>query len=220
MKLTTDQLSEINTYVLGIPSYRETYYEIYDHVVNALEDKTDSYSIELVKHIIDTDFGGQEHIVDQEKIYQTEITRKYRNSFFMEVLKEFKFPNIFKTLILLALCIVFYQSNLNSHMNYKPLAIAVFILIHLPGVFYLFKRYVSDRNAPKTSIKYDFLYKMYMQSYIIHNVVIYGFLSSESFFELSKQNKNTLLIFLFFTMSIYIRSYVKLYNEKIKVLAV
>ncbi|QNR85510.1 hypothetical protein H9N25_03270 [Pedobacter riviphilus] len=81
MRLTAQQHQEIKGYIFDVPKYIETYNEVYDHVVNALEDKDEAYSTELVAKIINDDFGSFNEIKQQEELYQKQIN-KNRQTFF------------------------------------------------------------------------------------------------------------------------------------------
>jgi hypothetical protein len=72
MKLTTEQLAEIRVYIFEAPRYRETYYELYDHIVNALEQGDEPFSIDLVKQIIEEDFGGSSVLFNKKRFTKSQ----------------------------------------------------------------------------------------------------------------------------------------------------
>ena len=105
MELTQEQKIEISDYIVTVPKYRETYNELYDHILNALEDSEASFSIEEVLNVVNNDFGGFHEIVYQEKIYEKEVSNKYSKQFRQEMVNTFKWPAIFSNLGVLALCL-------------------------------------------------------------------------------------------------------------------
>ena len=90
MNLSSENLAEIRVYIFGTPKYRETYYELYDHILNALEQMEGTYDINLVRSIVDEDLGGFEGIVHQEEIYQKSVTAKYNRLLGKELLNSYK----------------------------------------------------------------------------------------------------------------------------------
>nr|WP_199156987.1 hypothetical protein [Pedobacter sp. ASV2] len=52
MVLTAQQTQELKDYIFSASKYRETYNEICDHILNALADQNEPYSIELVSRIV------------------------------------------------------------------------------------------------------------------------------------------------------------------------
>ena len=106
MKLTEKQKQEIRNYIINVPKFRETYNELYDHIINSLEDCGEVFSINEVIVIINRDFGGFSEKVNQEKNYQIELSKQYNRAFRMEMVNTFKWPSIFNNLSVLALSLI------------------------------------------------------------------------------------------------------------------
>jgi len=218
MKLTEEQLSEIRIYIFGTPRYRETYYELYDHIINALEQLDEPFHLGLVKQIVEDDFGGFEGIVIQEELYQKSVTTKYNRFLGTEMLNFYKTSTAFSTIVLLFIGYMLYNSSLTSEINLKPMSISMIILSMIPGVYYLFKRFVLDRNKFKLSIKYDFLHRTWILGFLMVNGMMGLFVSKNSVFDISNHAKVVIFILLALLLNLYIRSFIKVYNRSIRIL--
>lgn len=220
MKLTEAQLKEIRNYLLAGPRYQETYNEIYDHIVNTLEDTEGTYNIDLVAQIIEEDFCSFPEIVRQEEIYRKQFNKKYASQLWQEALNTFKFPEVFNNLLLVLMYGLLYQPAVYGDMISKIMYPSIWILSSVPALFYLSKRYFVDRNFIKTSIKYDFLHKTWILGLLQIQLFGYLFVSKHSPFNLSPETRYQFVFLLYFLTSIYVRAFVKFYNKKISVLAV
>jgi len=218
MKLTEEQLSEIRIYIFGTPRYRETYYELYDHIINALEQLDEPFHLGLVKQIVEDDFGGFEGIVIQEEVYQKSVTTKYNRLLGTEMLNFYKTSTAFSTIVLLFIGYMLYNSSLTSEINLKPMSISMIILSMIPGGYYLFKRFVLDRNKFKLSIKYDFLHRTWILGFLMVNGMMGLFVSKDSVFDISNHSKVVIFILLALLLNLYIRSFIKVYNRRIRIL--
>ncbi|MES2829997.1 MAG: hypothetical protein V4687_17705 [Bacteroidota bacterium] len=220
MKLNPIHLDQIRGYIFGTPRYQETYYELYDHILNALEQKDGAYNLDMVKRIVEEDFGGFEEIVKQEEIYQKSLTGKYYRLLGFEIINFYKTSTIFSTIVLIFIGYLFYDTSLTQDINLKPISIAILILSMVPGVYYLCKRWILDRHKAKPSIKYDFLHKAWVLGFLTVNSIIGLFVSKNSVFENSNHHKVIIIMLLAIVLNIYIRSFKKIYNKRINVLAV
>ena len=218
MKLTEEQLSEIRVYIFGTPRYRETYYELYDHILNALESTDEPFHLDSVKHIVEEDFGGFGGIVIQEEIYQKSVTAKYNRLLHLEMQNFYKTSTVYSTIAILFIGYILYNSSLTSEINLKPMSISIMMLSMIPGAYYLFKRFVIDRNKLKLSIKYDFLHRTWMLGVFIVNAIMGLFVSKNSVFDVSNHAKVVIFILLALLLNLYIRSFIKVYNRRIRIL--
>jgi hypothetical protein len=218
MKLTEEQLAEIRVYIFGTPRYRETYYELYDHILNALEPLDEPFHFGLVQHIVEEDFGGFEGIVNQEVVYQKSITTKYNRLLSSEMLNFYKTSTVFSTIALLFIGYLFYDASLTSEINLKPMSVSMLIISMVPGAYYLFKRFVLDRNKMKLSIKYDFLHRTWILGFLIVNATMGLFISKNSVFEISNHAKVVICVVLALLLNLYVRSFIKVYNKRISIL--
>jgi hypothetical protein len=219
MKLTEEQLAEVRIYIFSTPRFRETYNELYDHIVNALEEADSEFSIGLVQQIVKEDFGGFEKIAAQEEQYQKQVTRKYKRLLGAEMLNTFKFPTILSNICALLISIAFYVYGTRYGLNIKPMYRALYIISLLPLLVYVYKRFFADRKHIKLSIKYDFLHHMWLIGQFTSQVILFLFVQHWGF-TIPLHIKLMILSFSFFTGSVFIRAFIKLYKQRISVLAV
>jgi len=219
MKLTEDQLAEIRVYIFHKPRFRETYNELYDHILNSLEDMEGEFNMSMVTNIVNNDFGGFDKIQAHEELYQKEVTRKYKRLLWKEMLNTFKFPDILGNFILLGLTIILYSASLNLDISTKSMYQALIIVAIVPMSLYLIKRFIVDRKHSKLSIKYDVMHHMWLLGFFFSQLIL-ALVNFQSYIHLSLHGSFIIASVFFFISSVYIRAYNKLYNTKINVLAV
>lgn len=219
MKLTAEQLAEIRVYIFSAPRFRETYNELYDHIINAMEEIDSEFDMKLVEQIVTDDFGGFEKIVEQEERYQKQVTSKYKRLLGAEMLNTFKFPAILQNCCALLISIAFYVYGTKYGLNIKPMYKALFIISLLPLLVYIYKRFIADRKHSKLSIKYDFLHHMWLLGQFFSQVILFSFVY-KGVIIIPIHIQLMILSFLFFTGSVFIRAFIKLYKQRISVLTV
>lgn len=218
MELTEEQKAEIKNYIIDVPKYRETYNELYDHILNSLKDNDGSYSIDAVNVIINNDFGGFSEIVEQEKIYQKEIGKKYNLYFRSEMLHTFQWPGIVNNLSLLVLCLLIYYGNKGGSYNIKPMFFASTICVTGVALFGYFKIIVNKLKWSKYSILDNCMGFECSFGFIVMNGFLQVLFGKPIWFEVSDHGKLIITLCLFFFCSLYVRTFVKFYNKKFKVL--
>ena len=219
MILTEEQLAEIRRYIFSAPRFRETYNELYDHILNALEETDKDFDIALVQQIVKDDFGGFEYIVAQESKYQQQVIRKYTRMLGAEMLNTFKFPAVLGNVCLIFLIIILYQTSLNYNFDIRPMYRGLYILVVIPLFFYGLKRFIADRKHIKLSIKYEFLHLAWTLAFFscqLLSLLVFN----ANFFNISTHTQLMILCAAFFTASIYIRGFLKVYYKRINVLPV
>ncbi|MFD0794981.1 hypothetical protein ACFQZX_15270 [Mucilaginibacter litoreus] len=91
MKPTSQQLNNLKDYLRKELKFRESFEEIFDHILSALEHQPEDIDFQdAVNNIINQDFGGHNKLPDIEKRIASSIAddcnKKFRN-FFIEQLK-------------------------------------------------------------------------------------------------------------------------------------
>jgi hypothetical protein len=130
MKLNKEQCSIVSDRVWGIVKYRETYEEVYDHILTAIEQHYDGKKsvYDLTEQLINQEFGSSEGIkqleAEREKIIKSAINKKQ----WKYVLNHFRFPLIAFTLIL-AVASYFF---IDTYISRKALFLIVFIVALVP----------------------------------------------------------------------------------------
>lgn len=98
MKPTEQEKQWLQDYLYQSLSYRETYSEVYDHILLALEDRpAREFFASTVNDIIEEDFGGSINMLNMEVectyTVKEDIISQYRNN----INRWFKFPLIIYT---------------------------------------------------------------------------------------------------------------------------
>lgn len=220
MDLTQEQKEEIKAYIIDVPRYRETYNELYDHILNSLKDNTGSYSVNEVIDVVNNDFGGFQAIVRQEKIYQKQLNKRYNRLFLLEMLNTFKWPGIINNLCFAALCLMLYNYNKNISANLKFVLLSSVICFVIVLVFGYAKIYINKRKHLKYSILDNYTGYECSFGVIMMNFVLHTFIGKANWFGLSESGKSVAILFLFFFCNVYVRAFIKFYNQKFKVLPV
>lgn len=218
MELSNQQRQEIKDYIFDVLKYIETYNEVYDHIVNALEDKDEVYSTELLAKIINDDFGSFNEIKQQEELYQKQINQKQAKLFLKELTDSFKWPGLLGNIANLMLCICIYWSSTQSTFNTKPMTGAIFFCFILVTLYMYTKIWICKRKNKKYSILDSSLGSLSTFGLFIGVFVFYWFISNDSLISLSQQSKGIILVALYFFCSLYVRSFRKFYNQKVKIL--
>ena len=218
MELTEEQKIEISNYIVTVPKYRETYNELYDHILNALADNETSFSIEEVIKVVNNDFGGFSEIVYQEKIYEKELSNKYSKQFRQEMVNTFKWPGIFSNLGVLALCLLIYYSSKTHPFNIKPALAVIYVCFVGAGIFAYAKIMINRYKYSKFSILDNYIYLECM--FFISMPSVFLSIAKGYIFEISDNGKLIVMLSLFFFCSIYVRTFIKFYKEKFKILSV
>lgn len=220
MDLSQEQKEEIKAYIIDVPRYKETYNELYDHILNSLKDNAGSYHINEVIDVINNDFGGFQAIVGQEKIYQKQLNKRYNNFFLQEMLNTFKWPGIINVLCLLFLALVIFNGSRDAPDNTDILLKSCLIIVISMGLFG-FSRVLFFRLK---NLKYSILdnYFFFVSSFGISIVaiVLTLFVRKENLLDLSDSGKLIIVLLLYGFTSIYVRSFIRFFNREIKVLAI
>jgi hypothetical protein len=208
MKLTPDELVQVSIYLDKLPKYRETVQELKDHVLSALDGETNvRFDIKLVEEIILDDLGGGDCIIQQEVSYKDDLTSRYFKLLAVEVLNMLKWPGI-----------LYYAHQQTTDYDSSPMVKTIYIIIYFPGLLFLYRKFVANRFK-KASILDDFLHKVWMFSALSGTLVLKGISYTHRYFEYADKMELLLFLFMFIVTSVFLRAYIKLYKNKIQVLA-
>lgn len=219
MKLTEEQTEEIKAYIIGVPRYRETYNELYDHILNSLQDIEGTFSTNLIDEIVLKDFGGYQVVYDNEKLYRSEIGLKYMKFFYLEIINTFKWQQLANNLIILCLCLVIYFSR-DPYVNFKPMLWASVFCCVLICVFIYCKIIINRIKYKKESILDNYIQYLGAIGIIVMNITFRIFFNKNSMMDTSHQTKLIVTLVLFFFSSVYVRTFIKFYNHKLKILGI
>ena len=215
MKLTEQQKTEISNYIAEAPRYRETYMELYDHIIAVFEEEERSYSLKEVSEIIYTDFGGFSEIVNKEKEYQKQLSKKYKRFFIQEMLNMFKLPKGIINILFLVLCYWMGTEGSTASFNPKTMMISAFIIGLFTYFFGYAVTYYKKRKYRKSSILDDFIkWESSFWIWILY-LCTYFFIAKDPIFEVFVRVKMIIVWALFLGTSLYIRTYMKFYKNRL-----
>lgn len=105
MKPNTEQLESIKNILGSVTNYRETYAELYDHILTALEVLPDDILFaEALHRIVEIELGGKKGIIKIEAVYKKtaikEIFKRYFSYFAKYLLSPFLLVGIALTIFL------------------------------------------------------------------------------------------------------------------------
>ncbi len=214
MLLTDEQKSEIKHYIITVPKYRETYNELYDHILNSFEDSEAVFSLDEVAGVVNNDFGGFSEIVEQEKIYHKELGKKYNKHFRLQFVDTLKWPG----LLVFAFCLLIYFGTQTTPFNIKPMLFGTTICFVTAAILGFSTIIINRIRYSKYSILDNYLGLEYSFGLAVMNVFLQVFIS-RNLFGLSENSKLIAMLMLYFFCSVYIRTLFKIYKRKFKILA-
>ncbi len=117
MKLDARQDELLKHYLRKVFLYRETYEEVYDHMVSALQERPYTGSFQdAVNDIIRRDFGGHSNLIVMEKSCKKAMVKELRNKQFGYFAEFFKFPHLLLVLgFSVGVYLIFDKSLLSPH---------------------------------------------------------------------------------------------------------
>jgi hypothetical protein len=153
MKLDARQDELLKHYLRKVFLYRETYEEVYDHIISALQHQPDAGSFERqVNTIIHDDFGGHNNLVRMEANAKKAIVKDVRRHQLKCFLSFLKFPNL---LYVLLFAIAIYRVLAITPLNQFNIRMIFLVLSFVPmfamPLRYFFTGYVFGDT--KRSVK-------------------------------------------------------------------
>lgn len=132
MKLSPEQQKFLNDYLRKNLKYRETYSELYDHVLSALETKPQTMNFQdAVEGVIKEDFGGYNGMALIESRYKKAVSKEMQKKYWANVIAYLKFPLIGFTAILIAM---FYYITIQLWFGFMAFFAIILGVRLIPGV--------------------------------------------------------------------------------------
>jgi hypothetical protein len=129
MKPDSRQIKMLQEYLNKTLTYRETYEEVYDHILSALECQPGNIIFEdAINHIINNDFGGPENLLKIEKANKKALVKQSINTYVAYLGYYLKLPGLLYTLGMGLLSYYFF-----SQMQFGP---KVIVGLFVPVVLY------------------------------------------------------------------------------------
>lgn len=219
MKLSKEELAEVSQYLFTLTRYKETYDEMYDHVLSILEEREGPFDSQLIPEIVNGNFGGHEQILKNEAISLEELNLSSGGSLMEEAFSKLRSFKSFDNISLICLCVLFYFETTNGVFSFVYLIYAMFLVASYPILVYLYKTCFVNRSLVKPSMKNVFLLRIGLYGCFLSSVLYLLLLSQHSLFDISNHTKIVICLVLYYFSSIYIRSFHAFYKKKIKVFA-
>ena len=217
MKPTSQQEENLRTYLRNELLYRETYEEVYDHILTALEQKPQDISFQdSVNQIIKDDFGGGKGLLEMEKKCYQSVANEAISQQWNYFKSNFRFPSLVYTLILF-LTIYLIVSKI-AHASFI-ISFLVFTGFVVPGILILLRYFNVGYYTldTKKSIKDNIMRKI---AYLFYQVILFPLmllLNHKKYID-SFIIDHTIIIDLGITVLIlYILSFIKLSRDEFKV---
>jgi hypothetical protein len=132
MNLTEDNIKFINEFLNNELVYRETYNELQDHILSALEQYPANVTFESAFHdIINTQFKGTAGLRAIDRQYRKHGVTEMRNRYFAHIRDMFKFPAVIYMAVVSSTAFLFFK-----YISANTLAhIGVFVIVAgFPGI--------------------------------------------------------------------------------------
>jgi len=217
MILNELQKQELADYVKSITRYMETYDEVYDHVLSALEQEPQAtFQMSLVKDVINCDFGGEKQIRQEEENTRLALYGGFSQMLKLELLNTFKYPAVVNNLALLGLGLIFYFGNANSQTIVSIIIAGTLIILLIPLLLFVYKSYFLERQQAKPSVsnyalRYNALFGLNTAT-----CVFYGSFSWDVLTSLEPVILVAILWVTYFFLSVFLRAYLKMYKSALR----
>jgi hypothetical protein len=143
MKPTEKQLKVLQDYLHNTLTYRESYEEIYDHILSAIEHQPDNISFEdVVNNVIRDDFGSPKNLLKVEQTSKKVLVRDSLRQFAGYFVDCFKAPALlYTTGLALTMYYSLVQIKYTEFVTQCIFAVLFGLIVIVPGVIYLMRLY-------------------------------------------------------------------------------
>ncbi|MEO8886013.1 MAG: hypothetical protein ABI367_08115 [Mucilaginibacter sp.] len=207
LKLLQDNLRKVLT-------YRETYEEVYDHILSALANEPDNINIgDALNKIIQNDFGGYEKLSRLEKTIKRALVKDTLRKYSFFLISYFEFPVLIYTV---GLSLLFIYFSLIIKVNYLSWSILFSIPIFAPGIIVNIRHFkkgyiLGDTKQSARDRIFRTISRIPMQ------ISMFVFFTSIHY----KFNYNQVSIaIIFIILNIHVLAMLKLYNYEFKKISV
>jgi hypothetical protein len=174
MKATQQEKQWLKDYLYQVMKYKETYEEVYDHMLLAIENEPENRHFEaVVLHVLERDFGGNNGLLALEEACretaEENATAQYRNSY----------KQWFLTRYALVTLTIFAGLFWTLHFkHFFPVVLLVFFIFFFAPIVLLALRWLGlgyKQGDTKASLKDDITRKVSFKSYFtIWKIIIFG----------------------------------------------
>jgi hypothetical protein len=221
MKPTQQQVEILQKYLHDTLTYRETYAEIYDHILTAIEYQPEEVPFEdAVKNIINNDFGSAKNLLKVEKAAKDALVEEAISRFLKNLVWYAKFPGLLYTLT--GAYLVYYIFG-KINMSLFATEVIIALLAVMPGLIYLLRLYntgyILDTTQKSARDKlFETLAGIPIRLFVVVNLFIPMINGSDKWLWL-QTTPYTLTISLLL-LTLYNLSLYKLYKDEFRVSAI
>lgn len=217
MKPTEQQDILLRKYLLDSLLYRETYQEVYDHVLSALENREFNGTLEeAVNQILREDFGGYDKLRELENTAKRAAIADGVNTFTRFLVSYFRLPRLLCTMV--AVVVIYFSIG---QIKLAPIMFEAIlgIIILTPAILSLRRYYVIGYlfRDTKKSIRDDVFGRISMvptRLFVIFGIFItINFDKGKNIFD---HTTPTVLTALYVLSAIYLLSLIRLYRDEFK----
>jgi hypothetical protein len=217
MLLTLENKLETVDYIGGVSLYRESFDEVYDHILAALAvNDTPKFHIDLVKGIVNSDLGGFKQIALAEKAFEKAFARSCMKNIKQELINAFKFPGMIVTVFLLLVCSTFYNLVPFYEFGFRMLADCIWVIVLLLGIGILFTRYFRSPTH-KPSIKMRLVLTALFCCGNLNLCLNIFFLNKEPIFNVSKNVQHLFATATLFFIASFLMATYRVYKKRFSI---
>lgn len=212
MIVTVAQKKELRALLWENVKFKETYYEVYDHILTALEayEDNDLEFDELIEQIINEDFGGMDMLLTMEAKREEIVVKQVRARHWQHIMSYFSLPLFIITLFVTGMA--FY---LGAYISRDSVIKMVAVTAILPIIPFLSKLFNLEYKA---SIKDGVVKEAGIRGVFILNLVLFPplFFLDDTTYHFFNQAHVALTTVVAVLFTINCLSFIKLYRDEFK----
>jgi hypothetical protein len=217
MKPDICQNKSLKQYLRKALRYRETYEEVYDHLLSALESKPENVTFEnAVNSIIQCDFGGYENLPAMEKNCKKVASNDAGIRQFYYTVSYFKFSSLFY-LVAFSTAVYFILSIIP--LGKYTIETLLGVLVFIPNFIVLIRHFNTGYvfGDTKTSMRDDIILNLAalpLRVFIVTNGLIFVLSINKSIPTFWNNINQFILMIIIVLTSIYTIAFFKLSNDE------
>lgn len=195
MKLSEEQIDNVNVLVSNEVKYQETYQEVFDHMLSAMEARNSMPDLQKAyREILEEDFGGHGGLEELEYVQNTSLKDAMEEKRIDYLANFLKWPGILIPLLIAVIC---YYGIHASKFFVLWLYLGVFTMVMVPFIFIGIGNLIIrlKKSSKKKSIKNNSLRAMGNRLFLYYiGMTIMGNFFKILFHYLFRLEKRTLFV--------------------------
>ncbi len=158
MKLTQEQIDNVNVLVSNEVKYQETYDEVFDHVLSAMEARDTMPDLQKTyREILEEDFGGHQGLEELEYEQNAVLKDEMQERRVDQLAGFLKWPGILAPLFIAIVCYCGIHSSrsflLWVYLGVCIMVLAPFVFIGIGNLVIRFNKYEQKRSIKNNSLR-------------------------------------------------------------------